>query len=117
VEELHRITKEDVQSVIGEERLEMPPPPAEPEKPLRTDTKASIQSGAGAKVQSLHPDTMVTNNAPHIQALEKKVEELEATLRNDRKRFQRMIMMLALSDESDEELVDVLKDLSNADKK
>ena len=117
VEELHRITKEDVQSVIGEERLELQAPLAEPGKLQRREIKPAMQSGAGGKIQPLHPEASVASDAPRIQELEKKIEELETTLRNDRKRFQRMIMMLALSDESDEELVDVLKDLSNADKK
>jgi hypothetical protein len=31
-------------------------------------------------------------------------------MRNDHKRFQRMIMMLALSDDKDQELLDVLKE-------
>ncbi|MGB5340438.1 MAG: hypothetical protein WBO06_15245, partial [Gammaproteobacteria bacterium] len=113
VEELHMIGDADIKSVIGEERHEIQ---NAREVAVPGGKKPAANARPGSKVQPLRPETATASDAPRILELEKKLEQLENTIRNDRKRFQRMIMMLALSDESDEELVDVLKDLSNADK-
>ena len=53
---------------------------------------------------------------PGLQVLEKKVAELEKTMRKDSKRFQRMLMMLAMSDDGDEEILEALKGQDKADK-
>ena len=46
----------------------------------------------------------------------KKVAELEKTMRKDNKRFQRMLMMLAMSDDGDEEMLEALKGQDKVDK-
>ena len=69
-----------------------------------------------SNVQPLRVENAISNDDRRLLALEKKVEMLEKSIRSDRKRFQRMLMMLALSDDNDKELLDRLKGLDAADK-
>ena len=70
------------------------PKPAEPE---------------GGNIQTLRVENAISNDDRRLLALEKKVDQLERTLRSDRKRFQRMLMLLALSDDNDKDLLDKFK--------
>ena len=59
----------------------------------------------------MRPENAVGIDNVRLLALEKKVGLLEETIRNDRKRFQRMLMMIALSDDKDVDLADMMKKL------
>ena len=106
VEELHEISVQDVNLVIADELQEMHAsvqslPVDEPPDPLQI---------AGNNVQPLRADNTVSNQERRLLALEQRLDLLEKTLRIDRKRMQRMLMMLAVSDDKDQELLDVLKE-------
>jgi hypothetical protein len=116
IEELGEISVQDINTVIEDEKQE-----------LHATGEASPSDGRGSagkdagkdhavNVQPLRVENAISNDDRRLLALEKKVDFLEKTLRTDRKRIQRMIMMLALSDDNDKELLDVLKELGAADK-
>ena len=71
---------------------------------------------AGSNIRTLRVENAISNDDRRLLALEKKMDQLEKSMRTDRKRFQRMLMMLALSDDNDKELLDILKELDAADK-
>ena len=116
IEELSEISVQDINTVIEDEKQELHATgEASP-----SDDRASAGKDAGkvqaVNVQPLRVENAISNDDRRLLALEKKVDSLEKTLRTDRKRIQRMIMMLALSDDNDKELLDVLKELGAADK-
>jgi len=116
IEELHDISLQDVNSVIADEMQEM-----------HATVNASIQSPhvdeqpgpaqiMGNNVQPLRADNTINNPEHRLLALEQRLDLLEKTLRIDRKRMQRMLMMLAVSDDEDEEMLDILKEPGVADR-
>jgi putative secretion ATPase (PEP-CTERM system associated) len=116
VEESHHIDLEDVKAVIAEELKEVQTSGAEPADTVKEADKAAGRTAAANNVQPLRPEITVGDGDSRLLALEKKVDELEKTMRRDSKRFQRMLMMLALSDDGDEEILDALKDQDKIDK-
>jgi len=115
VEESHNISVDDVKAVIEEELKEIQTATTEQEAPLKADVSAG-RTGETNNVQPLRPEITVGDGDSRLQALENKVAELEKTMRRDNKRFQRMLMMLAMSDDGDEEMLDALKDKDKMDK-
>jgi putative secretion ATPase (PEP-CTERM system associated) len=115
IEELREIGVEDVNSVIDEEMQEMHATGNVPGDPPQVEETVDSGKEYGNNVQPLRVENTISNDDRRLIALEKKVELLEKTIRSDRKRIQRMIMMLALSDDNDKELIDVLKELEAAD--
>jgi putative secretion ATPase (PEP-CTERM system associated) len=114
VEESHHISVDDVKTVIAEELKEVQASdPADAQKEIG---KVSRRTAAANNVQPLRPEITVSDGDGRLQALEKKVDELEKTMRRDNKRFQRMLMMLAMSDDGDEEILGALKDQDKLDK-
>jgi len=116
VEESHHIGMEDVKAVIAEELKEVQTSGAEPADTPKEADKAARRTAAANNVQPLRPEITVGDGDSRLLALEKKVDELEKTMRKDNKRFQRMLMMLAMSDDGDEEILDALKDQDKVDK-
>jgi hypothetical protein len=102
--------------VIAEELKEVQTSGAEPADSTKEADKAAGRTAAANNVQPLRPEITVGDGDSRLLALEKKVDELEKTMRRDSKRFQRMLMMLALSDDGDEEILDALKDQDKIDK-
>jgi putative secretion ATPase (PEP-CTERM system associated) len=123
IEELQEISIEDINSVIEDEKQEMHAFAAEPEVSSSAGpetvpevvNKAAVAANEN-NVKPLRVENMISNDDRRLLALEKKLENLEETIRRDRKRIQRMIMMLALSDENEKELRDVLKELDAVEK-
>ena len=115
VEESHNIGVADVKAVIEEELKEI--------QVSESDSKASSTNAsvpaepavATSNVQPLRPEISVGDGDSRLQALENKVAELEKTLRRDNKRFQRMLMLLAMSDDGDEEILEAFKDKDKVD--
>ena len=114
VEESHNIGMDDVKVVIEEELKEIQTATDEADSPIGGDVRP--QQAAANNVQPLRPEITVGDGDARLQALEKKVSELEKTMRKDNKRFQRMLMMLAMSDDGDEEMLEALKDKDKIDK-
>jgi len=116
VEESHSIGVDDVKAVIAEELSEIQTVKTGPADSQHRDEKPVLRTTAASNVQPLRPEIMVGDDDSRLQVLEQKVDELEKTMRRDSKRFQRMLMMLALSDDGDEEILEALKDQEKADK-
>ena len=116
VEESHNITVDDIKAVIEEELKEIQASPATPENSPTGNAVSAERTVATNNVQPLRPEIAVGDGDGRLQALENKVAELEKTMRRDNKRFQRMLMMLAMSDDGDEEILEALKDKDKADK-
>jgi len=96
---------------------EMHAVPASDDKAGSANEKPEIEGHTQSpNVQPLRVENAISNDDRRLLALERKLENLEKTMRNDRKRLQRMIMMLALSDDNERELLDALKELNAADK-
>lgn len=115
IEELREISVQDVNSVIEDEMQEMHATGIAEYKSLPVADEVDPQKLHGSNVQPLRVGNTVSNDERRLLALEKKLDHLEESMRNDRKRIQRM-MMLALSDAKDQELLDVLKELDAADR-
>ncbi|MDH3979098.1 MAG: XrtA-associated ATPase [Gammaproteobacteria bacterium] len=116
IEELHEISAQDVNAVIDDEMQEAHAPVNAPDLPLPTDEETDSRKVHGGNAQQLRMDNTISNDERRLLAMEKKLDLLENTLRNDRKWTQRMIMKLAMSDDKDREQLDVLKELGAADK-
>jgi len=116
VEELHELSAQDVNSVIEDEMQEIHATVDAVEKSLPIDDEADPRALHGGNVQSLRIENTVSNDDRRLLALQKKVDLLERTMRDDRMRIQRMVMMLSLSDDKDQELLDVWKEPGVADK-
>jgi len=116
VEESHNITVDDVKAVIEEELKEIQTSTDEQDISSKGGELSVEPTIAANNVQPLHPQITVGDGDSRLQALENKVAELEKTMRRDSKRFQRMLMMLAMSDDGDEEILDALKDKDKMDK-
>jgi len=115
VEESHSIGVDDVNAVIAEEQKEIQSSTPDPEDSHQRLDKPVKHAAIANNVQPLRPEITVGDGDSRLQTLENKVDELEKTMRKDSKRFQRMLMMLALSDDGDEELLEALKDQGKAD--
>jgi len=116
VEEKHVIDEADVELVIEEESQEI-----QVTNLVSAESPKDPEGSPGGReiynnVQALRPENAIGIDNARLQALEKKVGLLEDTIRNDRKRFQRMLMMLALSDDKDINLADMMKNLIEAGK-
>ncbi len=115
IEELHEISVQDVNLVIADEMQEMHATVNASVQSLPVDEALEPQRLHENNVQPLRADNRISNQERRLQALEQRVDLLEQTLRSDRKRMQRM-MMLAVSDDKDQEMQDVLKELDVADR-
>lgn len=98
IEELHEIGIEDVNSVIDDEMQE-----------THATVNASDKSSRTDNVQLFRGDNTVSNDDRRLLALEKKLDNLENTLRNDSKRIQGIIARLAVSDDKDKDRLDIEK--------
>ncbi len=116
IEGLHVIGLKDINEVITDEMGEahaavgttdQSAPPA-----AGTDTAVARNSN----VQPLRVENAISNDDRRLLALERKLELLEKTIRDDRRRFKRIIMALALSDELDQEQLNALQELGGSDK-
>jgi hypothetical protein len=116
IEELHEIGVQDVSSVIEDEMQEMHVQVDVVDKSLPVDDNTDTSTPHGSNVQSLRMQNTITNDDRRLLALEKKLELIEKSLRDDRMRIQRMIMMLSLSDDLDRDLLEVREEPSIADK-
>jgi hypothetical protein len=116
VEESHSIGVDDVKTVIAEELTEIQTVKTGPADSQHRNETSVLRTTAASNVQPLRPEIMVGDDDSRLQVLEQRVDELEKTMRRDSKRFQRMLMMLALSDDGDEEILEALKDQEKADK-
>lgn len=116
IEELHEISLKDVNSVIDDEMQESHATVNTLDKSLPAGEEADPQEVPGNNPQPSRVDNTISNDERRLLALEKKLDLLENTLRNDRKWTQRMIMKLAMSDDRDREQLDILKELGTADK-
>jgi len=116
IEELHEIGLQDVSSVIEDEMQEIHASAVSVNKSLPVDREVDPSVLHGSKVQSLHAENTVSNADRRLLALEKRLELIEKSMRNDRMQIQRMIMMLACSDDKDQALLDVLKEPGVAEK-
>jgi len=116
VEESHNITVDDVKAVIEEELKEIQTSTGEQDISSKGGELSVEPTMAANNVQPLRPQITVADGDSRLQALENKVAELEKAMRRDNKRFQRMLMMLAMSDDDDEEILEALKDKDKADK-
>ena len=106
----------DIDSVISDEIQEMHSTGDVSSEAMPDDEALQPPETAGGNIQTLRVKNSISNDDRRLLSLEKKVDQLEKTLRTDRKRFQRMLMLLALSDDNDKDLLDKLKDLDVADK-
>ena len=116
IEELHELGVKDIDSVIGDEMQEMHSTGEVSSEAMPVNDALQQAEPAGGNIQTLRVENAISNDDRRLLALEKKVDQLEKTLRTDRKRFQRMLMLLALSDDNDKDLLDKLKELDAADK-
>ena len=116
IEELHEISVQDVDLVIADEMQEMHATVNASVQSLPVDEEPKPPQIAGNNVQPLRADNTISNQERRLLALEQRLDLLEKTLRIDRKRMHSMIMMLAVSDGKDEEMVDVLKEPGVADR-
>lgn len=116
VEESHSIGMDDVKVVMAEELNEIQTSKTGLAGSQHRDEKSVLRTTAASNVQPLRPKITVGDDDSRLQVLEQKVDELEKTLCRDSKRFHRMLMMLALSDDSDEEILEALKDQEKVDK-
>jgi general secretion pathway protein A len=116
VEESHSIGVDDVKAVIAEELSEIQASTADRGDSQQRCDKPVKPAAIANNVQPLRPEITVGDGDSRLLTLEKKVGELEMTMHKDSKRFQRMLMMLALSDDGDEELLEALKNQDKADK-
>ena len=116
VEESHSIGVDDAKAVMAEESREIQTLKTGPAGSQHSDEKPVLRATAASNVQPLRPEIPVGDDASRLQLLEQKVDELEKTMVKDSKRFQRMLMMLALSDDDDEEILEALKEQEKADK-
>jgi putative secretion ATPase (PEP-CTERM system associated) len=115
IEELHELGVEDIDSVIEDEMQEIHAtgevstsisPDDDAQRPMET---------AGGNIQTLRVENAISNDDRRLLALEKKMDQLERALRSDRKQFQHMLMLLALSADKEKDLLDKLKELDVAD--
>ena len=116
IEELHELGVKDIDSVISDEMQEMHSTGEVSSEAMPVDDALQPAEPAGGNIRTLRVENAISNDDRRLLALEKKVDQLERTLRSDRKRFQRMLMLLALSDDNDKDLLDKLKELDAADK-
>jgi general secretion pathway protein A len=116
VEESHHISIDDVKAVIDEELKEIQTSISDTADSQHGNDKPVQDNAVANNVQPLRPEITVGDGDSRLQALEKKVDGLEKAMRRDNKRFQRMLMMLAMSDDGDEEILDALKDQDKLDK-
>lgn len=114
IEELHNISVQDVKSVIEDEMQDMHATVNASDGVLPIDDEAAPQKLHGNNVQPLRVENATSNDNRRLLALERRLELLEKSMRHDRKLIQRMIMMLDLPDDKDQELLDMLKELSVA---
>ena len=117
VEELHDIDEAVVSAVIEEESQEMPASDADAESLSRADAESSARAETGNNIPSLHPANTISNDDRRLLALEKRVDALEKTLRKDRDRLQRVLKILAASDDHDAPLPDGIRGLDEVDNK
>ena len=111
VEESHGISLKDVEAVVAEELKEVQASGSKIE-----DEKMTGRTSAASNVQPFRRQAPAGDSDSRLQALENKVEELEQTMRRDNKRLQRMLMLLAMSDDGDEEMLEALKGRDKIDK-
>ena len=116
IEELHEISVQDVNLVIDDEMQEMHATVNTSDKSLPVDEGDNAERLHCNNIQPLHAANTVSNEDCRLLALEKRLDLLEKTMRHDRERIQRMVMLLPLSDDMDQELLDVMKELSVAGK-
>ena len=102
VEELHQIDEAIVRTVAEEARQEFPMQAPEHliEPPPDADTQTTP---AGNNVQALHPASPAERR---LVALERRVAVLEQTLRNERKRMQRLLTLLTQPDDGGDDRTD-----------
>ena len=116
IEELHELGVQDINSVIKDEMQEIHSTGEVSDGTVPAVDEVKPAEFPGGNVQPLRVENAISNDDRRLLALEKKMDQLEKSMRTDRKRFQRMLMMLALSDDNDKELLDILKELDAADK-
>ena len=116
IEELHELGVQDITSVIKDEMQEIHSTGVVSDGTVPAVDEVKPAEFPGGNVQPLRVENAISNDDRRLLALEKKMDQLEKSMRTDRKRFQRMLMMLALSDDNDKELLDILKELDAADK-
>ena len=116
IEELHELGVQDINSVIEDEMQEIHSTGEVSDVTVPAVDEVKPAEVPGGNVQPLRVENAISNDDRRLLALEKKMDQLEKSMRTDRKRFQRMLMMLALSDDNDKELLDILKELDAADK-
>ena len=116
IEELHELGVQDINSVIKDEMQEIHSTGEVSDGAVPAVDEVKPAEFPGGNVQPLRVENAISNDDRRLLALEKKMDQLEKSMRTDRKRFQRMLMMLALSDDNDKELLDILKELDAADK-
>ena len=115
IEELHELGVQDINSVIKDEMQEIHSTGEVSDGAVPAVDEVKPAEFPGGNVQPLRVENAISNDDRRLLALEKKMDQLEKSMRTDRKRFQRMLMMLALSDDNDKELLDILKELDAAD--
>ena len=106
IEELSEICLEDVNSVIDDEIQEAHAAVNTPDMSMPDANN----------VQPLRADNTISNDDRRLLALEKKIDLLEKTLRDDRELIQLLVRKLASSADNDQEMPDVLKEMGAADK-
>jgi general secretion pathway protein A len=117
VEELYDIDEAAVSAVIEEESQEMHASDADAESLSRVDAESSARAETGNNTPSLHLANTISNDDRRLLALEKRVDALEKTLRKDRDRLQRVLKVLAASDDHDAPLPDGIRGLDEVDNK
>jgi hypothetical protein len=106
IEELSEICLEDVNSVIDDEIQEAHAAVNTPDMSMPDANN----------VQPLRADNTISNDDRRLLALEKKIDLLEKTLRDDRELIQLLVRKLASLADNDQEMPDVLKEMGAADK-
>jgi putative secretion ATPase (PEP-CTERM system associated) len=124
IEEITEIDHLSVQTVIEEMKQEQYIADVEERAPDKKETGADEQSCVARdtrqtevanNVQPLHPANTISDTDRRLALLEMKLERLQKSTRGDYKRLQRMVMMLAPSEDSDEGLAETLRELVGTD--
>jgi len=115
IEGLHEIGIQDVSAVIDDEMQEAHAAVNAADKSLPVEDASDIQNLHGSNVQPLRRDNTISIDDRRLLAMEKKLDLLEKTIREDRLRMQRVLVKLALSDDNDRARLDVLDELGTAD--
>ena len=114
VEELHQIDEAVVKTVAEEARQEFPMQASDKlTEPVQSDS--DNQKCAGDNVQPF-PANTISHSDRRLLALERKVAVLEKTLRNERKRMQRLISLLAQPDDDADDMTDSNSTRTDMDK-